>query len=132
MRLTPPHEIAIGILADEFADEDFPEPRLDPRTSFGGREGALEFLRGLTEEDFGADVARWRAWFRDCPADLLALHYDEWRARELIRTRPERLAGAENMWGHVTRRRCPACGGLCPEYRARCAVCEYPLGRAVP
>ena len=68
------HEVAIGIVGDEFEEDYFP----DPRTAFDGRDDALEFLRELTEQDFGADVAKWRAWFAACPQDLLALHYEEY------------------------------------------------------
>jgi hypothetical protein len=121
-----PHEIAIGILGDEFEDGAFP----GPRDAFDGREDALDFLRELTEEDLGEDVARWRAWFGACSREMLDLHYDEWRRKRLIRDRPSRVAYAEGRWRGVTRRRCPNCGGLCPEYRASCWVCEHSVGRA--
>lgn len=120
-----PHEIAIGILGDEFEDGCFP----DPRTAFEDRQDALDFLRELTEEDFGDDVHRWRAWFSACPREMLRLHYDEWRLKDLIRHRPERVAYAEERWGQVTQRRCPNCGSLCPEYRAHCWACEHHVGR---
>jgi hypothetical protein len=72
MRLLP-HEVAIGILGDEFEEGLFP----DPRTAFDGKEDALAFLRSLTEEDFGDDCERWRDWFRNCSSEMLRLHYDE-------------------------------------------------------
>jgi hypothetical protein len=71
MRLHP-HEIAIRILEDAFEDGIYP----DPRTAFDGKAGALEFLRDLTQEDFGEDAARWREWFRRCSREMLDLHYD--------------------------------------------------------
>src|SRR6476469_6946117 len=117
------HEIAIGILGDEFEDGPFP----DPRYAFDGREDALDFLRDLTEEDFGEDVARWRAWFLACSSEMLDLHYEEWRRKRLIRDRPKRVAYSEDRWRGVTQRRCPNCGSLCPEYRAHCWACEYPV-----
>jgi hypothetical protein len=82
MRLSPP-EIAIRILEDAFEDGIYP----DPRTAFDGKAGALEFLRDLTEEEFGSDTAKWRDWFSRCPRDMLDLHYDEMvRKAELRRS----------------------------------------------
>ena len=73
MRLRP-HELAIGILGDEFESGIFPSPN----DAFDGKDGAREFLRGLTEEDFGDDCAKWRCWFNACSQEMLDLHYDEW------------------------------------------------------
>lgn len=76
-----PHEVAIGILGDEFESGIFP----DPRTAFDGKGEALSFLRNLTEEDFGHDCQKWRDWFRACPQEMLDLYYDEWLRKELAR-----------------------------------------------
>jgi hypothetical protein len=120
-----PHEVAIGILGDEFESGIFP----DPNSAFDGKLGALEFLRILTEQDFGLDCVEWRKWFSSCPQDMLDLHYEEWRRKELVNTRDDRIKHAELRWSNLTHRRCPNCGGLCPEYRNRCWVCEHTLGR---
>src|SRR5687767_13784202 len=72
MRLYP-HEIALGILEDAFEDGIIP----DPRTAFDGKPDALAFLRELTEEDFGEDIARWRDWFRRGSPAMLELDYEE-------------------------------------------------------
>lgn len=37
---------------------------------------------------------------------------------------------AETKWGQTTTRRCPQCNAPCPEYKAKCAVCDYAIGRA--
>lgn len=124
MRLLP-YEIAIGILGDEFEPGIFP----DSDSAFDGKAGALEYLQNLTEEDFGYDCAKWRNWFDKCPRDLFELCHDNWYRKELVRTRPERLAYAEDRWGKTTHRRCPNCNGLCPEYRNHCWVCEAEIGR---
>ena len=62
-----PHKVAIGILEDAFEDGIYP----DPRNGFDGKAGALEFLRELTEEDFGQDPAKWREWFKQCSREML-------------------------------------------------------------
>ena len=43
--------------------------------------------------------------------------------------RDRRMRLAEKKWGHTTSRRCPQGGAPCPEYRNKCSVCEYELGR---
>ena len=80
MRLHP-HEIALGILEDAFEDGFYP----DPRTAFDGKAGALEFLRDLTEEDFGEDTSRWRDWFQRCSREMLDLHYEEMARKAKVR-----------------------------------------------
>ena len=126
MRLRP-HEVAIGILGDEFEPGIFP----DPNDAFDGKAEGLAFLRSLIEEDFGDECAKWRSWFNACSWEMLELHYDEWYRKELINTRDVRLEHAEKCWRSVTQRRCPNCGGLCPEYRNRCWVCEHTVGRVL-
>lgn len=70
------HELAIGILADEFTDEgQFP----DPRTAFNGKADARAFLVELTGEDFGENVQQWREWFAGCDKELLRLCYEALR-----------------------------------------------------
>lgn len=82
MRLLP-HDVAIGILGDRFEEGLVP----DPHTAFEGKEDALRFLRELTGEDFGLNVDKWDAWFRDCPDDLLEV--------PLRRMEPPPIAKAE-------------------------------------
>jgi hypothetical protein len=74
MRLFP-HQIAIGILGDEFEYPEGVEPFPDPRSAFDGKADALRFLRDLTGEDFGEDVYRWRKWFRRCSEENLDACY---------------------------------------------------------
>ena len=44
--------------------------------------------------------------------------------------RDRRMRLAEQKWGHTTSRRCPTCRAPCPEYRNKCSVCGFVLGRA--
>jgi hypothetical protein len=122
-----PHEIAIGILGNEFEPGFFP----DPNSVFDGKEGAREFLRNLTEEDFGDDCVKWRVWFQACSREMLDLHYEEWKRKSLITDRDARIKYAESRWANVTTRRCPNCGGLCPEYRNHSWVCDHTVGRVL-
>jgi hypothetical protein len=41
-----------------------------------------------------------------------------------------RMRRAEQKWGHTTSRRCPKCNAPCPEYKNKCAVCGFAIGRA--
>lgn len=41
----------------------------------------------------------------------------------------QKIQDANERWKGATQRRCPQCSALCPEFRARCIVCEYELGR---
>lgn len=41
-----------------------------------------------------------------------------------------RMELAERKWGGATSRRCPKCQAPCPEYKAKCAVCGFVIGRA--
>jgi hypothetical protein len=118
-----PFELAIMTLAGEF-DHQF-----DPQTVLDEKQEALRYLRGFTEEDFGYDCEKWRAWFRNCSPEMYHLHNEEQVRKELIATRPQRLESAEERWKTTTERRCPHCGGLCPEYRAHCWVCRAEIGR---
>ncbi len=125
MRLHP-HEVAIGILDDEFETGIFP----DPNSTFDGKAGALEFLRSLTEEDFGHDCVKWRQWFSSCPRDMLDLHYDEWYRKAIANTRDDRKRHA----GVALEQRHPASlpqlwWFVPPNIEIGCWVCEHILGR---
>ena len=37
---------------------------------------------------------------------------------------------AEQKWGQTTTRRCPKCNAPCPEYRNKCAVCDFVVGQS--
>ena len=79
MRLLP-HEIAIGILGNEFIQRgQIP----DPNTAFDGNEEALAFLKELTGEDFGEDAAMWKRWFAACDRELLEMCYGSLRSRRM-------------------------------------------------
>jgi hypothetical protein len=65
------------------------------RTAFDGKAGALEFLRDLTEEDFGEDTARWRDWFKRCSREMLDLDYDEM-------VRKAKARKAKRAWRRIT------------------------------
>jgi hypothetical protein len=41
-----------------------------------------------------------------------------------------KLNEANRKWANSTQRRCPKCGAPCPEYRPRCFVCNFEVGRA--
>ena len=41
-----------------------------------------------------------------------------------------KMEQALRKWGASTERRCPKCAAPCPEYRPRCFVCNYEIGRA--
>jgi hypothetical protein len=40
-----------------------------------------------------------------------------------------RMQLAERKWGCATSRRCPKCQAPCPEYKNKCAVCGFMIGR---
>lgn len=84
MQLSP-HEVAIGILANEFGEGYSP----DPRTCFT-REEAIEFLRDLTGEEFGADAAQWKAWFASLPDEYRNLCYEEYGRKKTEELRKRR------------------------------------------
>lgn len=44
----------------------------------------------------------------------------------------ERVANANQRWKNITKRQCPNCNALCPEYRQNCLACGYQLGREIP
>ena len=71
MRLLP-HEVALGILADEFDSETYP----DPQAAFDGKAGAFRFLARLSGENFGMNVEKWKAWFAECDSELLQQCYE--------------------------------------------------------
>ena len=41
-----------------------------------------------------------------------------------------KMEQAEKKWGKLTQRRCPKCSAPCPEYRPRCFICNFEIGRA--
>mgnify|MGYP001426066465 CR=1 FL=1 len=53
----------------------------------------------------------------------------EMLANEREPARKQKIEQAEAKWSTVTKRRCPQCTALCPEYRKSCWVCSYELGR---
>jgi hypothetical protein len=53
--------------------------------------------------------------------DLLLKQHDTERDR--------RRAEAERKWSRVTDRLCPECNARCPEYRGKCWVCGFAIGR---
>lgn len=52
-------------------------------------------------------------------------------SEEEIRHRETRMLRAIEKWAQITTRRCPQCGAPCPEYKAKCAVCEFEIGRSI-
>lgn len=60
---------------------------------------------------------------------VAAEHVFEWIKQGDSDERERRMNEALRKWEHLTERRCPECGAPCPEYRNRCAVCEFELGR---
>jgi hypothetical protein len=72
-----PHEVAIGILADEFADGTFP----DPGIAFSGKAEARRFLCELTGTDLGEDAEGWKAWFAGCDGEFIGRSYCGWAKR---------------------------------------------------
>ena len=55
----------------------------------------------------------------------------EFAAEAEAEERAWRMEQAVKKWGRVTDRHCPKCGAPCPEYKLKCAVCDYEIGRAV-
>jgi hypothetical protein len=41
-----------------------------------------------------------------------------------------KMEQAVKKWATATQRRCPKCSAPCPEYRPRCFVCNFEIGRA--
>ncbi len=77
----------------------------------------------LMAAGFGEDVTAHERWRPTRPRTA------EDVADELRPQRDERLQQAESRWFGVTKRRCPNCAALCPEYRPRCWVCGHGIGR---
>jgi len=50
--------------------------------------------------------------------------------QEDVSERDRRMRLAEKKWGQMTTRRCPRCNAPCPEYKSKCAVCDFAIGRA--
>jgi hypothetical protein len=49
---------------------------------------------------------------------------ETWDEKEL------KMQTAIQKWARATERRCPKCSAPCPEYRPRCFVCGFEIGRA--
>jgi hypothetical protein len=67
MRMLP-HEVALLVLSNQYDADVFPSPR----AAFS-REGAWEFLRDLSGQDFGLDHNAWENWFRKYCSDKVQI-----------------------------------------------------------
>lgn len=124
-----PHEIALGIVMGNFDDWEGTIP--DPRAAFTIDE-AIAFLEDFTGEKFGTDADLWIQWFNECPTDLLNEFYEAYfRLMHSPKGRyfQEMCRVANDRWEKITKRRCPKCQTLCPEFRFNCYACMYKLGR---
>lgn len=116
-----------------------PEEPGDVQTIIGDRDHVVEFVWHSSIDDGRAAAFAAAVLAKITDGFLLDPQSGELTpgkdAVGLIRTQDRteqeiKMEQAEKKWGRLTQRRCSKCSAPCPEYRPRCFVCNYEIGRA--
>jgi len=122
----------------EYAFDAAPESGDDLQQLFGLRDRMVELTWHSSQDDMRAAMLAAACLAKLVDGVFLDPQSGEFavgaKAFELIKLQERaeqdrRRAQAERKWAHLTERRCPRCGAPCPEYRGRCAVCEFEIGK---